>query len=291
MALTRNHRHVPHSSQPPSTLTSGLDRFKPFSLAQGAAALALWPPNADRHVALNSLVGALSMRPRSWPETGLEVEARHWRRWLASRASGPFRAIQPAGTHDAPLAIQAALLRKRYALLGGDLEYPDMHYKLWTQAIADVLAKCPDRRLQDGLDLLLTAARLSNHVSFTAGIGAYRWPYHGLPLKLRVPNDDEFDCLREALTIAPRQLEVLGLDRSALEPLVRSEGHSSHWRPLIWGPDDQLLIADPWRLTGSALVRSCAAIAQSSRLRAVLEHVTRGALALARRQLRTWTGT
>lgn len=280
MALTRNDRRVPNSGQPcSSTLTLGLDRFEPFSLAQGAAALALWPPNADRHVALNSLVDALAERPMS-SQTGVEIEARHWRRWLASRLSGSFRAIQPAGTHDAPLTIEAALLGKRRALLGGDLEYPDVYYCVWTQAIAGVLAEGPDRALEDALDLLLAAARLSDHVSRAAILGAYRWPYHGLPLKLRAPDDAEFDCLREALTITAGQLDALGLKRSALERLVRSAGESSRWRPLMWGPDDQLLVADPWRLTVSALVRSSAVVAESSRLPAVLGRLTQGALAL-----------
>lgn len=56
-------------------LTHGLDGFNRFSLQQGVAALMLWPGNADRHAALQELVGARggtlsSRRRRELPALG-----------------------------------------------------------------------------------------------------------------------------------------------------------------------------------------------------------------------------
>src|SRR6476469_8497591 len=107
-------------------------RFNHASRVQGAAALALWPPNADRHAALNALIDELAEAdPDAFPAA--QISAADWRSWLGGSASRALRSIQPDGVHDSPLAFEVPLCGQPRSLLGGDLEFPDLHYRLWLE--------------------------------------------------------------------------------------------------------------------------------------------------------------
>jgi hypothetical protein len=264
------------------SIAAGLDGFEPLSVIRGAAALALWPANSDRHVALNGLVDELSTRPLAPARGKPPIDAAHWRRWLAGRSSKRLRRTQPDGIHDEPLCVQAALLGRRCALLAGDLEFPGVHYRLWYGALDSLLAEAPDPALRGALDLLENVARLSDRVVSDAELGGYRWPDHSLERKLGVSNDAEYRRLCEALTIPAHELAGdLEVDRAVVDPLVRSGRTREHSRPLVAGPDGELLVADPWRLTLAALVRSYALAAASPRWPLVLERLGAAALEIA----------
>lgn len=256
-------------------ITSGLGRHRRASVMRGAAALALWPPNADRHVALNALIDALATETREHDDRR-QIEVEDWRSWLATNQSRALREIEPAGLHDAPLCVETSVLGERYGLIGGDLEYPDLHYRLWADAIDRTLQVSEDPGLARARELLLCTARISDHLVRVAELGGYRWPDHGLSLKLRAPDAAEYERLCHAVTIP---LENLELSESALGEIVRRE-REIHWRPLVL-EDETLLVADPWRLTLSGLVQAVAALTRSPELRTVKEHLRAAALRTA----------
>jgi hypothetical protein len=248
---------------------------------QGAAALALWPPNADRHVALNALVDQLAAEG-SIATGGAPIDVRRWRQWLASRSSKQLRRVQPHGIHDAPLSVQGVLLGSRRGLLAGNLESPDVHYRLWTEAISGLLEEGPDPALRTALDLLDNASRLSDRVVASAELGGYRWPDHRLGGELSLPDEAEYGRLCEAVTVPAQELEVAGgLDRTVLTELILSGETPGRWQPLASGVDGELLVANPWRLLLAALVRACAHAARSPRSPALVERLSSAALDLA----------
>jgi hypothetical protein len=259
-----------------------LREFERSSVLGGAAALALWPPNSDRRVALRGLVDSLAAGEATAAEAEPAIDAPGWRRWLESEDGKAIREIQPDGIHDAPLTIDTALLGQRRALLAGDLEFPDLHYRLWMEAVAAQLAAAPDPGLRSSLDLLEAVSRLSDRVIRGGQIGGYRWPDHSPGRRLSVPDDAEFERLRGALTLSRAQLESeLELDPAVLDALLRGARTEATWRPLAPTPDGGLLVADPWRLTLAGLVRACASVAASPRLPALLERLTATALEVA----------
>lgn len=155
-------------------LTHGLDGFNRFSLQQGVAAL-IWPGNADRHTALQELVGALALAPDG--AAGRDIEASDWEEWLAGAGANALQGIQPDGIHDAPLAVHATFLGQRRALLGARLGHPTIHYQLWMESLHGIA----DSDLEGALLLLLAASSICDQVVERAGLGATRWPHHKGP--------------------------------------------------------------------------------------------------------------
>jgi hypothetical protein len=250
-------------------LLRGLDDFDRTSLREGAAALALWPKNADRHFALQALVEALG----SEPETSgrVEIGAAEWAAWLAGEDGKALQEIQPDGFHDAPTAVEATVLGTRQGLLAGRLEFPALHYRLWMEA----LAGGDDPHLLAARELLTAATSLCNRVVEIAQLGSCKWPEHERPCPIGVPPEEEFERLRAALRIEFDDPEVARI----FEPLQRVRG-ASPWCPLSRESESMLLIADPWQLSLSALVRSVNLAARSPQLATVLTDVRRQALAV-----------
>ena len=201
---------------------------------------------------------------------------------MGSPSSKPLRRVQADGIHDEPLSVLVALGGERHALLAGDLESPDLHYRLWVDALARLLADAPDPDLRGALDLLESASRLSSRVVLNSSLGGYPWPDHHLGRKLGVPDDIEYARLCDALTIPAEELDdAHGLNRSPLGALIRSAEAPALWQPLVASAAGGLLVADPWRLTLAALVRACSRAVLSSRLPALLELLTAAALEVA----------
>jgi hypothetical protein len=257
-----------------------LEGFERTSLLQGAAALALWPPNADRHVALKALVDELAA-DGDGAAGERRIGAADWRRWLGSEASEPLRQVQPAGVHDAPLWAQVALQGAPRTLLAGDLALPGLHYWLWVASLASLVAEEEDPDLRAGLELLWAVAWMADCVASAAALVTYDWPDHGLERRLAVPDDAEYERLGAALAFSPSRLEQRGLDREVLAPLVRSAGSAALWQPLAAGSEGGLLVADPWRLTLAGLVRAQARVASSARLPELLDRLGAAALGIA----------
>jgi hypothetical protein len=258
----------------------GLSGFSPRSLREGAAALALWPKNADRHVASQTLVDALTLD--TGPDEGAQMAAGDWAAWLAGEQGGALQAIQPDGLHDAPIAEEATVLGTRQGLLGGRLEFPALHYRLWMRA----LVGRDDPHLQAAQGLLTAAIGLCERAVEIADLGSYKWPEHEQPRPLAAPPEEEFERLRAALRIEFDDPEVAQI----LSPLVRGP-EAAPWQPLSREAESVLLIADPWRFSLAALVRSLDLAARSPEwpvVRAAARHLGLGVVAEAAREME-WT--
>jgi len=150
-----------------AALLQGLDGFDRTSLREGAAALLLWPENADRHIALGRLVEALESS-----EAGgdAEIGREQWAAWLAGEGGTKLQAIQPDGYHDAPLCAQAVILGAASVLLAGQLEFPALHYRIWIEALADD----EEHRLEAARELLIATVSLCDRVAGISKIGEHR---------------------------------------------------------------------------------------------------------------------
>jgi hypothetical protein len=248
-------------------LLRGLDDFDRTSLREGAAALALWPKNADRHAALQALIDALGSEPEA--SGGLEIGVDQWAAWLAGEDGKALQEIQPDGFHDAPTAVEATVLGTRQGLLAGRLEFPALHYRLWMEALAGEA----DSHLQAGRELLTVAVSLCDRVAEIAQIGSYKWPEHEGPSPVAVPPEEEFERLRAALRIEFDDPEVARI----CQPLQRGR-ETPAWQPLSREAESMLLIADPWQFSLAALVRGLDLAARSPRWTTVLADVRRAAL-------------
>ncbi len=235
--------------------------------------LALWPRNADRHVALSALVDILATDPKSDPPGQPAIEPQDWRRWLASADSASVRAVQPAGVHDTPPAVPVVIAGKPGTLLGGALPYPDVHYRTWAEAIEVVLSETHDEALERALGIIRVGTWLSARAAALGALPHYPWPDHRLPLKLASPSKDEYAQLLDAVAVPLAELAAAGINEDVLLPLLRAKGAPVLWRPLSLEQDGKiLLIADPWNLTRSVLLRACANVARSERMSDVIEH-------------------
>jgi len=225
----------------------------------------LWPGNADRHAALQELVAALAMAPDR--VAGRDIKASDWTGWLAGAEANALQGINPDGIHDAPLAVEGALLGQRRALLGGWLAHPVIQYQLWMESLHGIA----DPDLEAALLLLLAASSICDLVVRKADLGATQWPHHegpGAPVK--APPEEEYMRLRDALHVTA-DADAIRL----LEPLRRSGGA---WQPLLATSDSSLLIANPWQLSLAALVHAVARGARSARFPEVLERLRRAML-------------
>ena len=259
-----------------------LSEFERFSVLRGAAALALWPPNSDRHVALRVLVDSCADASDNGTGSAPPIDAAGWRRWLAGPGAAAVRATQPDGTHDAPIAADTALLGRHRALIAGDLEFPDLHYRLRMEALYTLLSEAQDPQLLAALQTLEVVSVLCGQVVTRAGLGWYKWPDHELDHELAVPEDAVYERLCRALTFSADQIEKgLGLDDFDFDPLLRRDGEPAIWRPLTRAPDGSLLVVDPWRLAMAGLVQAGTHAASSARLPELLERLEAGALAVA----------
>jgi hypothetical protein len=228
----------------------------------------LWPGNADRHAALQELVGALALAPDG--AAGRDIEASDWEEWLAGAGANALQGIQPDGIHDAPLAVHATFLGQRRALLGARLGHPAIHYQLWMESLHGIA----DSDLEGALLLLLAASSICDLVVERAGLGATRWPHHKGPgAPVAAPSEEEYARLRDALHITA-DADAIRL----LDPLQRSGGA---WQPLLATPDSSLLVADPWQLSLAALVHAVARAGRSARFPEVLERLRRAMLTVA----------
>lgn len=250
-------------------LLQGLDDFDRTSLREGAAALALWPKNADRHAAFEALIDALASEQEGGG--GSEIGAQGWADWLASEDARALQGVQADGYHDAPPAAEATVLGTRQGLLAGQLEFAALHYRLWMGA----LANGADSNLEAGRALLTAATSLCNRVVELGDIGSYKWSEHEPGALLAAPPEEEFERLRSALRIEFDDPEVA----SIFEPLLRGQ-EAPVWQPLSRETESLLLIANPWQLSLAALVRSVGLAARSPRFAAVLALLRPAALAV-----------
>jgi hypothetical protein len=251
-------------------LTQGLAGFEVRSVREGAAALSLWPPNADRHAALGCLIEALSALPFRADRPAME--ASDWRRWLDSEASLAFRSTYPAGVHDAPLAQEVSIDGERFGLLAGDLEFPAVQCRLWEEALVDQDEPC----LVAARQCLLGVARLGDRVIAAAGIASMRWPDHRLRGEVEIPDDEALKRLRGALTP-----EVLA-DEDWTGLLAEEPGLTSRFRPLA-SLKEPPCITEPWRLSLSGLVAASALAGRSIDAPALVERLCAAAIKVARR--------
>jgi hypothetical protein len=252
-----------------------------MSIVRGAAALMLWPPNLDRQAALRVLVETVAGGERG-TEDGPPIGPSGWRQWLDGEAGRELRDHYADGFHDSPLVTQVSLLGLRRGLLGGDLEFPETHYRLWTAALAGLLDEGQDPWLRQALNLLDGSARICDRVVREAGLGIHRWPDHDRERGLAVPGEEDYERLCEALAIpADRLREQLGLDARVVGSLIRDGRSASTWRPLLRLAGGDLLLADPWRLTLAGLVRAAATAAASPRSAALAERLAAAALDIA----------
>jgi hypothetical protein len=261
-----------------TSFTAGLERFESFTVQQGAAALALWPANADRHVAVSALIDAAAPLDRS--DTGEPMRREHWRRWLTSRSSKLLREVRPDGVHDEPLSVQAVIRGSRRALLAGALESADLQFGIWSTALDDVPSCDDDPALAGAQAVLQQAAALCERAVTVSGLGGMPWPDHSAERRIVVPDAAAFGRLVAAVTIPTAELESRAGLIDALSPLIRDRS-GLHRRPLARGPADELLLADPWRFTRAALVESVAQAARSPQTRLLLENVSTRALEVA----------
>jgi hypothetical protein len=262
-------------------VAAGLEGIDAGSLLRGAAVLALWPPNADRHAALNALVDHVAATVDPGGLSLSTVDARPWRDWLAAPASTSLRSIQPDGLHDAPLFATTALLGRPVALLAGDLEAPDLHFRLHMECLADMLATTTDPALEQSLQLLATAAELSDLVVRRAELVRHPWPDHDHHHAIGVPDDRSFQRLAAALTFSVEDLRQREwIDAASLATLTRPSADGAACRPLVATADGTLLVADPWRLTEAALRHACEALSRSDGRLELIARLTEASLAI-----------
>jgi hypothetical protein len=249
-------------------LLQGLDNFDRTSLREGAAALLLWPENADRHAALGLLVEVLgSCEAGGKSEIGRE----QWATWLAGEGGATLQAIQADGYEDAPTCVEATILGTRQALLAGQLEFPALHYRIWLEALAGDDEPC----LEAARELLIAVVSLCDRVAEIAGIGGHRWPERKGPRPVTAPPEEVFERLRASLRIEFDDPEVARI----LSPLQRNP-ETALWQPLSREGESTLLIANPRRLSLAGLVRGLDLAARSPRWPDVLDRVRRAALAV-----------
>jgi len=277
--VVSRHR-APHAK----TFVSGLESYSAWSVAQGTAALSLWPPNADRYVALRVLVEAVAELEN---DEGPTIDADVWRRWLGSRSSKKLRGFRRDGIHDEPLATDGVLRGRRYELLAGALESPGLQYRLLVDALRASEPVAQDEWLRGALQLLEAVALLSDRVIRLAGLGGYRWPDHSLERRIGVPEDDEYLSLCNALTLIPAAISDSPDLVDSLGPLV-ADGCDLRWKPLRRrDATGEWLVADPWGLTQAGLVRAYALVARSEHRTEIHQKLTRGALDVALKAARS----
>ncbi len=262
----------------------GLDGFESWSVQRGIAALALWPPNADRILAITAVGHALrpgTPRDAQRPALG----AADLRAWLASTASADARSLVPDGFYDAPPLVQSAVAGSRFALLGGLLKDADLMLRIWTDALAATLTAREDDGLRAALRTLLAACAVSDLVIARSGIvGDTSWPDHELAGEIGVPEDEVFERLCAALVLTSRDLGGLGLRAEDIDPLVGrpSAAPTERWRfPLVRDDADGsvLLLASPAELLSAALVRASQQVGSSTLAREFSGKLTERALA------------
>ena len=276
---SRRHEHF-HAAH-------GLDGFESWSAQRGIAALALWPPNADRILAITAVGHALrpgTPRDAQRPALG----AADLRAWLASTASGDARSLVPDGFYDAPPLVQSAVAGSRFALLGGLLKDADLMLRIWTDALAATLTAREDDGLRAALRTLLAACAVSDLVIARSGVvGDTSWPDHELAGEIGVPEDEVFERLCAALVLTSRDLGGLGLRAEDIDPLVGrpSAAPTERWRfPLVRDDADGsvLLLASPAELLSAALVRASQQVGSSTLAREFSGKLTERALAVVR---------
>jgi hypothetical protein len=258
-----------------------LSGFDHLSVVRGAAVLALWPPNADRHGALNQLVddlasdhGARRRRP--------VIGRMDWATWLEARSSRWLRETWPHGIHDAPLSVAGLVFGSPVALIGGDLESPDLHYSMWASALERVEQRGADVHLARALALLRTVAYLSNAVVVQARLGQHEWPAHVAGGSIVVPTEPHYEQLLTALSFSAEDLaSTPWIDSKSIDALTREPDNDPMWRPLVALGDGGIAVADPWRLTAAGLVHACAAVRTSQLARHVFGELRSAALDVA----------
>lgn len=260
-------------------MLQGLDSFDRTSLREGAAALLLWPENADRHAALGWLVEELRSN-----EVGgdSEIGRDQWVTWLAGEGGAKLQAIQPDGYHDAPLCVEATILGTASVLLAGQLEFPALHYRIWLEALADD----EEPHLAAARELLIAVVSLCDRIADIAEIAGHRWLGRKGPHPITAPPDEEFERLRASLRIEFDDPEV----ERILSPLQRNS-ETTPWQPLSKEGEGTLIVANPWQLSAAGLIRGLDMAVRSPRWPDVLGRARRAALAVVAGAVREmeWT--
>lgn len=254
-------------------LLQGLGGFDRALLREGAAALSLWPENADRHAALQALIEALGSEPEAGGKEA--IGGAEWAAWLAGEEGKTLQAIQPDGYEDAPSSVETTILGTRQCLLGGQLKFPAVHYQLWTEALAAANASAEDPHLEAGLELLSATLSLCTRIAEYAEIGGYGWLQRQRSRPVAVPPEEEFELLRAVLRIEFDDPET----ERILATLQRGPEAPS-WQPLSREGESTFLITNPRQLCRAALIWSIHLAARSPRWATVLAEVRRAALAV-----------
>ncbi len=221
-------------------------------------------------MALRALVDALATPPDS--AGGAEITAADWAEWLSSDDAAALQGILPDGRHDAPLVSEAALMGLRREFLGGRLESPGLHYRLWMEAMAE----SEDPQVRTALHALATPVAIGARVIEVGELTVGEMPVHESPHPIVAPPAESYERLREAVRLPTESLEDY---LPHVEMLQRTEG-SDPWRPLSRESEDTVLVADPWGLSLAGLVRAVRLAASSPELFPLLERMRDGAKAV-----------
>jgi hypothetical protein len=264
-------------------MIQGLEQFDELSVARGAAALALWPTNADRHVATGSLIHAIGQHHAAFVDrSGRPIDAAGWRAWFEGDEGARLQAFRQDGFHDSPLWVSGTIIGRPIALIAGDLEAPDLQYRLYAGTLAAMLAERRSPELVAAFRVLATAAGLSNRMIIEAGVQHDPWPRHGRPTRIEVPDDALFERLSAAVVFSPDEIASNPwIDDTSLALLVRMADVPLAGRPLAALADGGLLVADPWRLTSSGLAVACAILAAAPERLEFVARMREAALSVA----------
>jgi hypothetical protein len=263
--------------------------FDPESVRCGAAALALWPRNADRMRALAALTRALPLDGRASPGGNDAPDPRRrppitpagWRAWFNSEDSRAIRDTVPDGVFDAPTYVEAELLGARFRLMAGYLDAPDVHYRLWMEALRHIVIKGTDSHVGAATRLLLATAGLSEMVVRRAGI-ELGLPDHLPEGLIEIPDDDVYERLCHGVEIRLDEVGDGVVQPDALGPLVATPATAprDRWRTPIVLHEDRLLLAGPRDLLLAGLIHAAEMALESPSWEPLLRRLNAAALSL-----------
>jgi hypothetical protein len=183
---------------------------------------------------------------------------------------------EPDGICPSPSCVQAAVLGKRYDLIAGFLDAPEVVIPLWAEALHHARAETGGADLGRPLRLLLAAAKISDRVSCVADLGAHPWPDHHRRREITVPSPADHLRLVRAVTFSKRERGDLG---PVVDALLVRDGFSERVRPLMpWRGG--FIVARPAQLLLTALVLANRMIAESPALADVLAALGSGCQAV-----------
>jgi hypothetical protein len=253
--ITSGREQSGRRSDPDDSFARGLGGFESWALVRGAAALALWAPNADRVRAITALIQALPLPTAA--ESGKGIEVDDWRSWLSSQDSQQLREVVPDGYYDSPPAVEAKIFSTRFGLLTGFLEAADLHLGLWVALITG-LEHRSDEYVYSAVRLVMAGAEISNMVIERAELGRCRWPDHSLEGKIGVPSEAEYERLCASVEFTLEDLEENTVGERDLRRLLATAetlAEDRHLKPLV-SDGRRYLLASPAELHQATLTQA-----------------------------------